>query len=128
MKREINSVGKCLYCGNIIEFKDHYCARCGKENRGWVVPDENQCGNCNAYLKEGDSYCRICGTRRGDGEYKPYQNIMQTIYGPMPVRREHICPVCGFKWDNCVMIDEDKYCPKCGSPLNPADPVVYPKS
>lgn len=76
---------------------------------------EGHCGNCHKHFEEDDKYCRYCGTRRGEGAFAPYENIMQCIYGPMPVVRNHICPNCNYAWTNCVMIDNEKYCPKCGT-------------
>lgn len=76
---------------------------------------EGRCGNCHGLLQEDDLYCRYCGTKRGDGDFLPYENIMVCIYGPMPVDREHKCPKCGYEWTNCVMVDKEEYCPKCGT-------------
>lgn len=81
------------------------------------------CGNCHAYLEPDDKYCRICGTKAGMGAFKPHLEIMQCIYGPEPVDRIHICKRCGYTWKTCLMIDKEKYCPKCGgaAPYNGND-------
>ncbi len=81
----------------------------------WVTPSrEKQCGNCHKFLSEGDVYCRFCGTKKGEGEYKPYLNVMVCIYGPMPLDRLHKCESCGHEWTTCDMVDDEKFCPKCG--------------
>ena len=84
----------------------------GKEQL--IYPGKDQCGNCHAYIGE-DAYCRKCGTKAGEGAYEPYMNFNGCVYGPPPIERNHECPDCGFSWTTCVMIDSDKYCPKCGS-------------
>ncbi|MCR4640453.1 MAG: zinc ribbon domain-containing protein [Lachnospiraceae bacterium] len=110
----MNPQGRCMYCGATIFYQDEYCRACGKENDAWEVPGERQCGNCHESLKEGDAYCRYCGTKAGEGDFEPYQNFHACIYGPEPEWREHKCVVCGYTWSNCAMIDEQRYCPKCG--------------
>ena len=113
-EQDVNPVGRCQYCGAQVHYKDAKCRRCGKPNDSWEKPMDTQCGNCHAYLGDG-AYCRICGTKRGEGKYRPYQNIMQCIiYGPMPIKRVHTCQKCGYQWETCVMIDDERFCPKCG--------------
>lgn len=80
----------------------------------WRKPTKDQCGNCHATLTDGDKYCRICGTKVGEGEYAPYLDTIQCIYGPMPKTREHECKGCGYKWTTCLMVDKERYCPHCG--------------
>ena len=75
---------------------------------------EGKCGNCHESLSDGDRYCRRCGTRRGEGKFEPYLNLMQCIYGPMPVKRTHTCPTCRTAWVRELMIDNEIYCPHCG--------------
>lgn len=70
---------------------------------------EGKCGNCHEYLREGDKYCRYCGTKRGDGKFEPYQNIMQCIYGPMPVERVRKCTKCKKTWKTKLMIDNEDF-------------------
>ena len=78
-----------------------------------IYPGKDQCGNCHAYIGD-DAYCRQCGTKAGEGAYEPYMNFNGCVYGPPPVERNHICEKCGYSWTNCVMIDHDRFCPKCG--------------
>ena len=108
--------GRCVCCGAPIAYTDRFCPKCGKKNDGWRIPGKNQCGNCHAYLPDGAKYCTICGTKAGEGAYKPYQGMMQCIYGPMPQKRTHVCENCGYSWTTCLMIDDHKYCPQCGGP------------
>ena len=76
---------------------------------------ENRCGNCHGFFEENDKYCRYCGTKRGEGAFAPYQNFMECIYGPAPVKRTHECPKCKYTWETFVMIDDEDYCPQCGA-------------
>lgn len=115
-----NPVGRCQCCGAEIHFQDQSCPQCGAKNSGWVTPDATHCGNCHATLGEGDKYCRICGTKAGEGAFAPYQQIMQCIYGPRPEERTHTCEKCGYTWTTCLMLDNEKYCPQCGGNA-PAD-------
>ena len=62
------------------------------------MDNEGTCANCHQTLLEGEKYCRYCGTERGDEKFEPYRNIMQCIYGPMPVKRVHKCTKCKKKW------------------------------
>ena len=73
----------------------------------------NRCGHCHEYIGE-DRYCRYCGTKRGQGEYKPYLDLMQCIYGPMPIERTHKCTRCGNEYTVVSMLDNERYCPLCG--------------
>ncbi|MDO4632493.1 MAG: hypothetical protein Q4B01_01400 [Eubacteriales bacterium] len=75
---------------------------------------ENRCGNCHSHLEEGDKYCRVCGTKVGEGAYEPYSDMMQCIYGPAPVMRTHVCKDCGYSWEAYMMVDDQKHCPQCG--------------
>lgn len=72
------------------------------------------CGNCHSRVDANDKYCRICGTKIGDDYIHPSSQLMQCIYGPMPVERTHVCEKCGYTWTTCLMIDSEKFCPKCG--------------
>lgn len=74
---------------------------------------KNRCGNCHAYIGEA-GFCVYCGTKAGEGAFAPYEEIMQCVYGPPPVEREHTCTVCGHVWSTCAMIDRVRYCPQCG--------------
>ena len=72
------------------------------------------CANCSFIVKDGDKYCRQCGTEIGKGAYLPIDDLMQCIYGPPPVDRMHTCEQCGYSWYTYLMIDHEKNCPKCG--------------
>ena len=85
--------------------------------RKLIKPGKDQCGNCHAFIGD-DAYCRYCGTKAGEGKFEPYYNEEGCIYGPPPIEREHNCPNCGYSWTNCMMIDNQRYCPKCGSVVN----------
>ena len=85
--------------------------------RKMIKPGKDQCGNCHAYIGD-DAYCRYCGTKAGEGKFEPYYNEEGCVYGPPPIEREHNCPNCGYSWTNCVMKDNQRYCPKCGSAVN----------
>ena len=74
---------------------------------------EGRCGNCHAFLN-GDSYCRFCGTKAGEGRYEPYNDDVGTIYGPPPRRRKFTCSKCGYIFKDWTMRDEIGYCPECG--------------
>lgn len=76
---------------------------------------ENRCGNCHEELEAGDKYCRHCGTKRGEGKFEPYSNLIACIYGPEPVKRRHRCSACWYQWETCLMMDDEKYCPRCGA-------------
>ena len=73
------------------------------------------CANCKRVLQDGDKYCRYCGRSRNETEYQPDYGTMLSIYGPPPVKRKHKCSSCGFAWTTFEMLDEQKYCPQCGS-------------
>lgn len=74
----------------------------------------NRCGNCHAYLRPEDKYCRYCGTKRGQGSFKPYKNIIACVYGPT-VKKKYKCTSCGHIWVVGMMGgDNSRYCPQCG--------------
>ena len=107
-------VGLCPECGNPLRSTDSWCPRCGKLIMSAPAVREGICGNCGESLGTGDNYCRLCGTKAGEGAFLPRRNIMQCVYGPAPVNRTHTCTECGYSWTTCLMIDDEKYCPKCG--------------
>ncbi|MBR4514604.1 MAG: hypothetical protein IKO61_06940 [Lachnospiraceae bacterium] len=79
---------------------------------------EGRCGNCHTLFDDDeDEYCRYCGTKRGEGDFLPYENFNACVYGPPPEERVHICGECGFSWTTIRMLDRSAYCPKCGSRL-----------
>ncbi len=75
---------------------------------------ENRCGNCHAYLRPGDKYCRKCGTERGKGKFEPYDNSPYGVYGPQ-IKMKYKCNECGYIWiTNDLGGDYSEYCPQCG--------------
>lgn len=106
-KRSDNSVWGKIF-GGIV----------GKKASGkkWSTDYEGRCGNCHRRIQDNDKYCRYCGTRRGEGKYKPYQTIIQCIYGPRPVKRVRKCTKCQMTWETQLMVDNEDYCPECGAP------------
>ena len=89
---------------------------------------EGRCGNCHAILEEGAAYCQCCGTKRGEGSYAPYLDLMQCIYGPPPVDYLFSCPGCGHTFMESFMLFEERYCIRCGKKMDcqPADPIAVP--
>ena len=71
------------------------------------------CGNCRKIIGE-DKFCRYCGAEAVKTNYAPENEVISVVYGPPPTEREHICSSCGYTWKNWVMIDNERYCPKCG--------------
>lgn len=116
-KKVVGTCPKCgheMYVGKIdYGWRDTpYCTYCGYEE---LCTDYNgKCGNCHKRLGD-DEYCRYCGTRRGEGEFKPYKNVSYCIYGPAPRFRIHTCNQCGYNWHTHAMVDNEKFCPKCGN-------------
>lgn len=75
----------------------------------------DKCGNCHAILPKNALYCETCGTKRGDGKFKPHRNRPSIIYGP-PIRITHHCSSCGNTWQKYGMnIKQSSSCPKCGA-------------
>lgn len=108
----------CPRCGQKLGIADRVCKGCGAQPEFFSSDYQNRCGNCAEHIGTEDQYCRYCGTKRGKGSFKPYYNEPQCVYGPPPVRRIHSCTKCGFEWSTSVMIDRQRYCPKCGSSCN----------
>ncbi|WP_407443828.1 hypothetical protein [Fibrobacter sp.] len=74
------------------------------------------CGNCQAELLKGALYCDLCGTKRGEGEFKPIENLIAPLYGPPSEIKQH-CSSCDYSWQRIgVGIEKSSYCPKCKSP------------
>ena len=75
---------------------------------------KGKCGNCHSDLDDNDKYCRICGTKRGEGSFLPYFNETYFAYGP-PIKMQIKCRKCGYTWETIVFGgDDSKYCPQCG--------------
>lgn len=101
--------GRTLEKRRVIKFMSD-----DKEEQWITKYDENQCGNCHFCMEEGDQYCRLCGTKRGEGNFEPYKNITKYIYAQELKERKHICQKCGYKWKTIKMEDKEKFCPRCG--------------
>ena len=87
-----------------------------EENEDELTTDyENRCGNCHNWLGEKDKYCSKCGTKRGEGIFLPYRNIVYCVYGP-PVTQKFKCSECGFAWTIGSLggRSDIHYCPQCG--------------
>ncbi|MBQ9809332.1 MAG: zinc ribbon domain-containing protein [Ruminococcus sp.] len=108
---------QCPVCGKMNGASARYCGKCRYPLPELSTDYEGRCGNCHKLLG-GDAYCRYCGTKAGNGSYEPYEDIVQCVYGPMPVDREHVCRKCGYKWTSCKMIDDEWFCPICGGSVN----------
>lgn len=75
---------------------------------------EDRCGNCHARMTKEEKYCRHCGTKRGEGEFLPYRNIPECVYGP-PVMIRSKCTSCGNIWITRGLCgDPSEFCPECG--------------
>ncbi|MBQ6621246.1 MAG: zinc ribbon domain-containing protein [Mogibacterium sp.] len=70
------------------------------------------CANCKNTYISGDKYCRYCGAPLGRPQFIPED--FACIYGPPPERRKHKCAKCGYSWVTDYMIDDERFCPKCG--------------
>jgi hypothetical protein len=77
--------------------------------------EEARCGKCWYFLDEEDHFCRRCGTKRGEGEFNPEDNVMEEIYGPPPAEYCFTCQACGLEWTESLMINFNKFCPQCGA-------------
>lgn len=111
-ERREDGILYCENCGNLIdftEFANGCCPKCGKVHPEYR-PKKKLCLECGSKNKMRDKYCRYCGSGL-DKEFKPYLNIMETIYGPPPFRTDFVCKSCGHKWSG---YDDEEYCPKCG--------------
>ena len=76
------------------------------------TPKRKVCGNCHQSYIEGDKYCRFCGAPMGKPDY--IKEDFACIYGPPPMKRLHKCSNCGYVWETERMIDNERFCPKCG--------------
>ena len=70
------------------------------------------CANCRKNYNAEDKYCRYCGAPMGAPLY--IDEGFPLIYGPAPIKRVHTCNKCGFEWETNLMVDSEKWCPKCG--------------
>ena len=117
MKKQDKVISEfCRKCGAKLSPESKFCDCCGTSTEVdlYSTDYENRCGKCTGYLEPEDQYCRYCGAKRGEGEFNPYYDEPVCVYGPPPVNRLHTCKKCGYEWTVCAMIDEQRYCPKCG--------------
>ena len=93
------------------------------ESEGYIPTDdyENKCGNCHKQLRTGEKYCKYCGTKRGEGAFKPYRNVSYGLYGPCGTYF-YKCHHCGKIFEYWTIGSSDvKNCPSCGSEVEETD-------
>ncbi len=75
----------------------------------------DRCGNCHAYMEKTDKYCKYCGTKRGEGRFRPFKNPLYCVYGP-PIKKKYRCKKCSHKWYTAALGggEDSLYCPQCG--------------
>ena len=79
----------------------------------YSIDYKNRCGKCHKYMGANDMFCRYCGTPKGKGTFLPYENIIESVYGP-PTTTTHTCTKCGYTWTvNKLCEDDARFCPKC---------------
>lgn len=76
-----------------------------------------RCGHCHApFLRPGNRYCHVCGTRKGRGEFKPF--VPYEIWSnDIQVVRFYICTECDCEWNTNSLVPDEQtsfFCPKCG--------------
>lgn len=110
---------RCPKCGELLSQDTSTCPVCGTKKPHIARAIRGQiCPNCERLLMEGDKYCRACGTKVDAGPvkmFRPDNQAFACIYGPMPQRRIHECPKCGYVYQTFSMVDNDKCCPVCGA-------------
>ena len=104
---------KCYSCGAELKPNTPFCPECN-ERIEWI----KVCSNCHNTWIRGDRYCRYCGAPMGTPVF--IQDTRGYLYGPMPMKRTHVCSQCGYTWTRTLMVDNEEYCPLCGQPA----PVV----
>lgn len=86
------------------------------------------CKNCNRSLDDDSIFCCFCGTRVGKESYVPKDDLMQVIYGPMPVTKEYNCKQCGYSWEEVIVFHDCEFCVQCGAKLEEKKlPIYIPK-
>lgn len=87
------------------------------EREGYIPTSDytRRCGNCHEYLPGNANYCIYCGTKRGDGEFLPYYNLNDILYGSPTKIKKH-CQRCGKSWIAYEFNNGEnyKFCPYCG--------------
>ena len=50
----------------------------------WFVEEDrtDRCRNCNSIFEGNEAYCKYCGTKRGEGKFRPGDNPIVCVYGP----------------------------------------------
>ncbi|WP_022762327.1 MULTISPECIES: hypothetical protein [unclassified Butyrivibrio] len=82
---------------------------------------KDRCGNCHSELEPEDKYCKYCGTKRGEGAFKPYRNVSYGLYGPCGTYF-YKCHHCGKIFEYWTIGSSDvKHCPSCGSEVEDTD-------
>ena len=76
-----------------------------------IKAERKICKNCGNPFNPLDDYCRYCGEKN---EFTITNRDIPCIYGPPPVIRVHKCENCSYSWETDEMVDDEKYCPKCG--------------
>ncbi len=86
-------------------------------NRGWILHTDytNRCGNCHEKMDVEDKYCSVCGTKRGEGRFIPYENVVYALYGSFDLIKQE-CSKCGRKRIGTAF-DRSSYCTECGGTL-----------
>lgn len=78
---------------------------------------KGRCGNCHELLRDDAKYCQFCGTKKGEGEFKPYKNSISVVYGP-PMNETYFCIKCNKAWINEYVNASPEYCPYCSSKVS----------
>lgn len=85
-------------------------------SRGYMLQTDytDRCGNCHEYMSKEDKFCKYCGTRRGEGKFRPFENRISLLYGP-PMKVKYTCQSCGHSWTYRATGNpkKSKYCPAC---------------
>lgn len=85
-----------------------------REGTAVHIDYEGLCGNCHKPLWKDDKYCRHCGTKRGEGDFRPFTNPVYCVYGPLMVSKFK-CPKCNYEWkDSRLGGYWEQCCPNCG--------------
>lgn len=75
---------------------------------------EEKCGECREEIQNDYKYCKHCGTKVGEGTFKPYENINADVYGA-PRDYELECEDCNYTEKEKTMGNIPDYCPYCGA-------------
>ena len=73
----------------------------------------NRCGHCHKYMNPNDNYCTYCGTEKGKGEFRPFDNHADTDFG-VSIKHKYRCNSCNNLWILDGYLGDAKYCPRCG--------------